>query len=770
MTNKYPSSFLFKCCNYILPVVILLMFSVFCSGPSQVDGKFPRSEIKEHNGVPTLFINGEPNAGMTYMTYNPKEKHYRQFGEIGVNLASFQSTPNLNLYWHDPTVWVSRDSFNFSLLDEEMEMIVRANPNVWIFPRVYVWSPEWWDKENPDELMVYQDGTTERPEQHGSGGGWKTAHPSWSSEKWRKDSAYCLRKFIEHIRSQPYGERVIGYHIASGGTEEWVYWNFGTDFLDYSMPGTEAFRKWLKKKYSTDKALQKAWRNNLVTLETAVVPFSENRINTDLIFFRDPQRSQHVIDYYFFHSEIVAETIAYLSQVAKEATGGTQLVGAFYGYNLELMYWAEYGLVNCGHLALGKLLDCPYVDFFTSPSSYALRNIGDGHSTFNTEIESIKLHGKLWFDENDYRTHLCPPNAGYGRTSDLRASEAIQLRQLSNEIISGAAAWWFDMGAGWYDEEPFMEILNKLNKIGENSINFDRSSTAEIAVVLDEHSLIYTELSSRFTIHLLSQQRLQIARLGAPVDYILLDDIGKARDYKMYIFLDAFRVTPEQKKEIDRLKQRGAKTFVWLYAPGFIGEGLDVKNSENLTGIKINYTKDEKVLNVTLTEKGLSVLSIDDKNVSYGMSHDGGIVHFEPAPENVVGPVFYGDDPDAEVLGILEANNKPGLVRKEVNGIEAYYSAAPNITTSVLQGIAENAGVHIYTRENDAFHANSSFISLHTNKAGQRKIQFPQPTDVYDVYNEKIIAENANEITVHLPEQHTILYFLGSETEWKGTN
>ena len=773
---------------YICLGLLGTVFILNCSKAPHSDQQFPKSEIRDYNGVPTIFINGEPNAGMTYMTYNPKEKHYRQFGEIGVDLASFQTSANYNFYWDDPPVWVSRDSFDFSLLDEEMNMLVRANPDVWIFPRVYLWSTPWWDKENPDELMKYSDGTKTKPI-------WaqdvldkrKNTLPSWASEKWREDTAYCLRNFIEHVRSQPYGRRVIGYQIASGSTEEWFYWIWHTydnkelkiAFLDYSEPQLKAFRDWLRKKYGTNDKLREAWRNNKVTFETAEIPTSEARSQTEFMFFRDPKQSQPVIDYNFFHSELVTETISYFARVVKDATNGESLAGAFYGYTLELIYMSHI-IIDAGHLALRKMLECPDLDFITSPSCYAFRYAGVGHSPPTTELESIKLHGKLWFDENDYRTHLCPVNAGFGRAENLKDSEAAQFRQLSNHVTQGIPAWWFDMGGGWYDQPEFLEVINKLNEIAERSIHYDRRSAAEIAIVVDEHSLCYTERSNRLTKPLLYTQRLQIGRIGAPVDYILLDDLNRAKDYKMYVFLNAFHVSGEQQEEIDRLASRGAKALFWVYAPGFVGETLDIKNSEKLTGLKINYTNDTKPLEVVITSQGRNVLSIAEENLTYGTGgyinynrpnvSENGEISYPAEPATVVGPVFYGDDPDAEVLGIIKTNGKPGLIRKEVNGMQVYYSAAPNIASAVFRGAAEKAGVHIYTKENDSFYANKSFVAVHTKDAGGRTLRFSDPTDVYDVYNEKIIAENAKEVSVQLPEKHTILYFLGSEAEWKAAN
>lgn len=733
-------------------VILVMAFS--CAKNESPDIELPTAEIRDYKGLPTIYINGEPNAGMTYMTYNPLEKQYRQFGEISVDLASFQTSANKNLYWDDPPVWVSRDSFDFSLLDEEMEMIVRANPNVWIFPRIYLWSPAWWDKENPDELMMFDDGSTEKPLRHITDPNRKTSHPSWASEKWRKDTAYCLKKMIAHIRSQPYGKRVIGYHIASGGTEEWFYWSappYNTKFyVDYSRPQTEAFRRWLKDKYKTQEDLQKAWNDNNVTFETVTVPSGESRGNTDLMFFRDPAASRNVMDYYLFHSYLDANTIDYFGKVVKEETDYKQLYGAFYGYTL-----ARYSCTDGGHLALMELLKSPYVDFLTSPTEYAYRNVGDGYSDLRTEIKSIQLHGKVWFDENDYRTYLCQPT-GWGWTDNFNDSKAHQIRQMASIIARSSPAWWFDMGGGWYDSPEFMEAIGKLNRIAERSIHVDRRSAAEIVMVVDEHSLAIAEADSNFTRQLLAAQRYQIGHMGAPVDYLLTDDLAIAPDYKMYIFVSQFHVTPEQKKEIKRLKERGAKAIVWVYAPGFVSEDrLDVNGIKDLTGISVSYEKEKAISRVDIT--GSPTLPDARPGLSYG------------ATERPTGPVFFADDKEAELLGIIKPLGKPGLVVKEIDGVQVYYSAAPAIAAPVLRGIARKAGVNIYIDRYDDIYVNRSFLGIHTDRPGPRQITLPKKTDVYDVYLERPVASQVSEFSVQIDGRSSVLYFLGSESEWNKT-
>ena len=237
-------------------------------------------KVQNYMGIPTLMVNGQPDAGMTYMTYRPQERFFSDFGKAGVRFVSFETLLQ--------KAWVSRDSLDFHVFDSIMNFIIKANPNALIFPRVYLFAPDWWMKENPDELMVYQDGVKFKPTR-----GWPkgTTLPSWASEKWRKDTELCLRKLIQHIKKQSWGSHIVGYHLASGGTDEWYYysyynWFFNApqeEFLDYSMPQTKAFRLWLKKKYGSLENLQTAWHNNTVTFDNANIVSKRDRQKQHLI-------------------------------------------------------------------------------------------------------------------------------------------------------------------------------------------------------------------------------------------------------------------------------------------------------------------------------------------------------------------------------------------------------------------------------------------------------------------------------------------------------
>ena len=103
----------------------------------------PKTEVRDYNGLPTLFIDGRPSPALFYMTYGPQTKYFQAFADIGVDLSSFSCTGDYVCYGISRPTWLDEDTFDYTQLDERLAMAC-AGDGVLTMPRVYSGAPVWW--------------------------------------------------------------------------------------------------------------------------------------------------------------------------------------------------------------------------------------------------------------------------------------------------------------------------------------------------------------------------------------------------------------------------------------------------------------------------------------------------------------------------------------------------------------------------------------------------------------------------------------------------
>ncbi len=706
----------------------------------QRDTKKCVAAVKSYHGTPTLFINGTPHNGMTWATYRPTAEVFRDFTKAGVTLYTFAATPTESGYGLARTAWIAPGEYDFSQLDERALMLLQENPDAYFFPRLYVHAPKWWSEAHPDDVVLMDPGDGAFVPFIHSGG--KPA-PSWASEAWRRDTIEGLRRLIAHVEASPYADRVIGYHIASGTTEEWMMWGGNENqWVDFSPANTVRFRAWLREKYGSDEALRAAWRDAGASLAGAAIPAKAQRQRTELGSLRDPQKEQAVIDYYLYNSDLVADTICTFAKAVKEITRRKKVVGAFYGYLLQLC--GEQRQQNAGHLALAKVLASPDVDFLTSPTSYAFRKLGgEGTSHFMSLFGSAKLHGKLWFDENDIRTSLSGGQIGeWGRPANVAGDIVQQEKELANVIVNGAAQWWFDVGGNVYGSPALMGRIGELAVSATEAQRLDRSSVDEVAMVVDERSLCYLRVADPLGARLLVSQLPALSRIGAPVGHYLVTDLPRLKDRKVFFIMTSFAPTAQDRAAVEALKRDG-HVLVFLYAPGAYREGqLDEAAMEALTGIRLRMSRDAGAFSVKVA--GGHRLTEGLEGQTYGDAHRSL-------------PVCYADDAAATVLGALE-NGKPGLVVKEGKGWTSVFSSGPLLPARLMRNIAQSAGVHTYIDTEDVVWASKELLAVCVKDAGKRTVRLPKQATVRDLYSGEVVGKGADAFEADFADRATRVF------------
>jgi len=96
-----------------------------------------KAEIRPYNGAPTLFINGWAHSAFSYLSYAPQQHHFADYTRAGVDLFTFAGNADSIEHWGLKETWPEPDRFDYSGEDAMFEMILSANPDAYIFPRVH---------------------------------------------------------------------------------------------------------------------------------------------------------------------------------------------------------------------------------------------------------------------------------------------------------------------------------------------------------------------------------------------------------------------------------------------------------------------------------------------------------------------------------------------------------------------------------------------------------------------------------------------------------
>ena len=568
------------------------------------------AKVVWENNAPRLYINGKCTAPVFYglsdihasRSYTEQaQRNIAYFAEAGVHLvqvdcelrACFREDAPEKA-WIDPVV-------------KEVAGAIRANSQAAVIIRLHMNAPVWWMQSHRDELNVLYncDPLDEGHAERLIGKDLECVQRvSLASEKWKKDMGNMLASLCEQLQETPEGDNIIGIQVACGVFGEWHQWGFWEYDPDYSQPMQQYFRRFLKKRYGSDAALQKAWNDPACTLDTATIPEPEKRAKGDCGVFRDPQHSQAVIDSLQALQSAGPDAIIHFASIIKKCWKRDILTGSFYGYFFTIGVRAAVG----GHLEVHKLLEHPDIDYLSAPFSYhpVNRKCG-GPGISRSLLESIRLNRKLWLTEMDQPPENEAEFPGGGDPA-LRPRTIALLRRNTLEPLSrGMGFWFYDHRivpggslyekVGWWEAEDLRQEIAQLQQMASEWAGKPYTPSADVLLVFDTEMFYHISCgekdNKRFDDPALFDIVLAVSRSGAAFDSIYLKDLEKAEldRYKTVIFAGTPLLTDEQKELISRRLKNNKRHLVWCYAPGFSnGKTLDVNFISELTGLAVSET------------------------------------------------------------------------------------------------------------------------------------------------------------------------------------
>lgn len=660
-------------------------------------------ELKNDKGVNRICIDGKAINGMCMVPspYTPASASFdpcRDFAAAGIKVYStIIWTQGSNSGW-----WIAEGKYDFSKIDDILGSILKACPDGYIFPRLKLDPPKWWMEENKEEMG-------------------DSARPSVASRKWRDMYERMLRDLVPYIEKN-WGGRVIGYMPVAMTGGEWIQYTYKFP------PMRRAFREWTAKKYNNDLVLmRKAYGNNNVTFDN-VDEINAPSVN-NLHIVPPPMLTALTRDWHECLAEYTADAIMHSCGIIKELTGRKKLTGVFFGYG------------SPEHRHIYRVLRSPDVDFFSSPTNYMLRNAGDPGIYMASYTASYNLHGKLYYDEADNRTHFYRLPIEY-RAKDMNETLNTIKRAIGYSITLGTETWWFLLvGNNLFHDEKIMEAIACGREAADRNVGkADMLPKRAVAVFVSDNSKGFA--AQNLSMNNASQIYSILPRTGVPYDMYLIEDIADKSlpDYKVYVFMNAFNVNSSLRKAIDEKVKRNGSTALWIGASGYIHDNSSsVELMEKLTGIK-------------LKEHLLSGAKIDYVNVN---SFDGG-ESYKGLPSKFT-QLFEIVDKDAKILANYQ--QRPSAGWKKMNGWNSVYTMTmPDV--ELYRRLFARAGVHNYITSGDIISVGNNHLMLHAASSGTKKINLPMPCLVTDIYSGWKSNGKVMSINVKVGFGDTVIYHL----------
>ena len=604
--------------------------------------------------------------------------------------------------------------YDFSRLDEDMRRAVALAPDAtFCLSLSFYFGYTNWHDTYPDALIGYATGPAD-----GKGGQiGRFKSPSMADPRTYREMGICATKFMEYIKSRPWYKRVTMIRLAHGVTAEWHYYGMSRDMPDTSPEMTAAFRKYLIRKYATDEALQKAWKNSAVTLETAQVPGAKERFGRDR-FLRDPASAdRQVLDYYDCMQDVVADLLLYFTGCVKRADPRL-IVGVYYGYLYHMAFPPE-GQV----LRFDKVLSSPNVDFLSSPFNYDgySRHVG-GDAQPRSVSDPFKRHKKLMMYEADTRTHIAGLNAQCSSMChDAVESVSVLRNNIARGFLDGGGVQFLEFDARhgkpcWFNHPEIWRTFRQSLDLWQKLWMSDAPDpAAQVAVVISPEELVRQgyptrELQLQCIPNLIDKPTHALLRSGVTCDFMTLRGfLESPHEYKTVVLLNVFSPSPEERRQLTAKLRRKGVTAIWNYAPGLVTDaGYDEQAMSDLCGITLRARREKLPMAVTLSD-GAKLVPIWNK------------IPWRESPRCFVA------DPRAETLGTYDQEPEPAIAMKRLeDGSTAVFCGMPGITAHFWRMLWQKLGIPVISEPDTVVTAgNARHLVVHTGKAGTFKLRMP---------------------------------------------
>ena len=497
-----------------------------------------------------------------------------------------------------------------------------------------------------------------------------------TSRPWRDLYRRMMRDVLAHAEAAPYADRIVGWHIGAFHCGEW---------LDCERPRSEF------------PAVDERWADD---------PLAPPEVTAAR---REYQRSR---------ARQVADALLDAAAFVKELTRGEKIVCAFFGYG-----WPD-------HEDMMRVLRSGLVDVFASPAYYgaAIRGPGAAGVTQAYCTASFALHGRLFMEEADPRTHLAklPPDKaamsaalrGAGWAENLAQSVGVIRRTIGRNLAQGTGLWWFLIAGNRTFDAP--EIMQSV-KVGIEEMRLTLEPRTRGSAPLPPIAQWEGRASARPQSAPLPPIAQWEGRASARPQSASLAPIAQ---------WEGRASARPQSAPLPLLPDVAVFTKADEYATSLVCHSLSL------------YEYRYRLHTSLLPHCGVAYDSYELSDIADPRVGDYSVY--------VLPNAFSPSDKEKAAIARLEAAGKRIVRIPEPIGVE-----------ELRRRLAE-AGAHIWLDTGDVFFAGRGYLAVHASAASEKRIRLPWPCNVVEIFGAAPERKAVTEFTEAMEFGETRVYRLGS--------
>jgi len=673
--------------------------------------------IEQLHGQPVLMLDGKQVAYKAY-------KGSADFRLLGNASSNFVVThvSGTTLFWDknwDLASYIGNGEFDFTRLEDELIRIHAANPNARVIISVECDPDSKFLETHPDSIFCNSKG--ERGIRNlcgfgGFGGKPDTAQMrhwavSYASQEFQDYIIFGLNAMTDFLKKSPAGKIVVGFALAGGHDGQFVQWEYSgyNGQGDYSLAHRQALQRYLREKYQTESALQKAWNDVAVTFATAQMFTPEEWRSRPFWSENTPGIDRKISDCREFISVSTARMLNRFGKALQDRWGRRCIIQSFYSSAI----WRQTGRLSLDELARGG-----HINLVAQVSNYApSRLLGNPGASANFCISAAHLRNMIYVQELDHRTWRTQMTNSW-----VDACEPKNVEDFRNQVIrdagmslayGGNGFYFYDMYGSWYHDKDAAQVISETYKMADwAQTQQNMGQHRDVAIFLDERERFLMEGPG-------GDSAMEIWQLsGLTPDIYLLDDLcnNNLPDYKFYIVLSPVTLNPDQLTALQKKACRPGKVLLLTGSPGALHQGKPVGSARQVLaqlGIKV---KDH----VSPQNDTVEFIKNSNDPLLYGcigrlgcrniVIEKGEYVKFSDMK-------FYTsiDDSDAKILGFWQKSKLPALAvkRSPSHGTLIYCSQFDGITPELLYNAANEAQIQPFSEPGNAVYVGHGIAAVH---------------------------------------------------------